>query len=331
MKLICSYLFNPITFLILMACSYFVSPPSQAGAVRCDAVITEMNFGMADFINASSPNFSTTTVRYSCTNDSLVPQQVNACFFLGESASGQALAMYHAQEAGKAMLFEVRNANTNQLWGSVASKLPLQLLLSVPRKGEVTGNLSVRGKLLPNQKQLPPGNYRSRFDTNNVLLMWSEQPDSMPNSCMEQSNQQLLNFPVTASVQKNCNIGTRDVDFGTLVQFGNGNVDAQGEVTIECTLGTQYQVALRSVTIGSERFSYLYSVKSGRGGRDKVAYALFQNPGRTLLWADGADAKSGQGTGTKQIHPVYGRLLGGPEVHLTAGEYRDTVMVTLLF
>ncbi|MFZ1872203.1 MAG: spore coat U domain-containing protein [Chania sp.] len=321
-----------ILVMISMAVS-LLTAQSHAAAVACRTTMTDMDFGVVDFVNSALSKTNTGTLTYHCVNNSPAVQHINACFYLGDAppspAATAAWSTMH-NDVGAAMLFRLKNAVTGEIWGTRSSQLPVRVTRSLPGNSEVSGNISIKGELFSNQRSLTAGSYRSRFNTDSAIITWSESTNTTPNTCLEQTVLQPLEFMASAIIQKSCRISTQDIDFGQTAIMDGSNIEAQGEITVECTNDTQYRIALRSVNMKNGQF-YLYPI-TGRGmDKEKIAYSLYQNPARTLLWADSRHEKAEQGIGGRQAHPVYGQVPRGQATSFRSGNYQDTVVVTLSF
>ncbi|HVY03664.1 MAG TPA: spore coat U domain-containing protein [Caulobacterales bacterium] len=132
-----------------------------------------------------------------------------------------------------------------------------------------------------------------------------------------------------------CAVSAQDAAFGTYDPFSVAPADTAGQVSITC----QAQVAVF--------FSYDIKLSSGAGayaarrmasGAETLAYQLYTDPARTLVWGDG-------GAGTTFISnaytlsisllsrtddfPVYARA---PALqNAKPGAYSDTITVTVTF
>lgn len=306
---------------------------SYAATVACRATITDMDFGVVDFINSALSKTNTGTLTYHCVNNSPVVQHINACFYLGDappaSAATASWSTMH-NDVGAAMLFRLKNAMTGEIWGTKSSQLPIRVTRSVPGNSEVSGDISIKGELFSNQRSLTAGNYRSRFNTDSSMVTWSESANTLPGTCLEQTVHLPLEFMASAIIQKSCSISTQDIDFGQTTMMDNHNIEARGEIAVECTRDTQYRIAFRSVNMKNGQF-YLYPLEGYGKDNEKIAYSLYQNPARTLLWSDSSNEKTDQGTGGRQVHPVYGQVPGRQATAFRSGNYQDTVIVTLSF
>jgi spore coat protein U-like protein len=134
---------------------------------------------------------------------------------------------------------------------------------------------------------------------------------------------------VSAIVGKNCSITTTAVNFGNydpVVAHATSPLDGTGSVVVTCTkgAGTRIDLGLGSSPSGGTRRM--------QGGTDFLAYELYQNPGRTVVWGSGASAGQTIATAPNKnarTFVVYGRVSAGQDVR--AGSYNDIVLATINF
>lgn len=139
------------------------------------------------------------------------------------------------------------------------------------------------------------------------------------------------NFDVTLTVTDSCRvISTAPIAFPTTGVI-NANVDATGEIAIECTPGTSYEVDL-SPGLGAGATT---SVRRMTGLTDTsvtVDYAIYQDAARTNIWGEGGAAGDGvgaTGSGSSQSYTTFGRV--PPTQAVAAQSYKDTVTVTVSY
>lgn len=135
-------------------------------------------------------------------------------------------------------------------------------------------------------------------------------------------------FDVMLTIDSTCSIDTpaaTDVDFGT-VESTATDVEAQGVLSVNCTPGTFYDIALDSGANGADVTSRAMSDGAGT----LVPYQLYQNPELTDAWGDtvGTDTVEDEGTGDVQEFIVYGLV---PSANFPAGAYDDTVTATVIW
>jgi spore coat protein U-like protein len=134
-------------------------------------------------------------------------------------------------------------------------------------------------------------------------------------------------MPVQITIQNACNVNTvapTTLDFGTQGPL-IANVDQNATITVTCTTGANYNVALDGgggADIGSRRMI---------NGGNTVAYQLYRDAGHTLVWGAtiGTDTLAGSGNGLAQALPVYGRVPA--QTTPPAAVYNDSITVTVSY
>jgi spore coat protein U-like protein len=136
---------------------------------------------------------------------------------------------------------------------------------------------------------------------------------------------------VTATVLASCVVGASALAFpaATSAAIAAANVDAVGNVTVNCTSGSGYTVSLDA---GSGAGGTLASRKMSAGGNQLLAYSIYTTANHTTVWGDGSSGSAtigGTGTGLNQSIFAYGRIFGGQIA--TAANYADIVNVTVRY
>lgn len=120
-----------------------------------------------------------------------------------------------------------------------------------------------------------------------------------------------------------CTVSTTSVAFGTYDPFSNVSNDSTGAVQVGCDAAAGYTIAMHAGVAGS--FSRAMAFNA-----DRLAYNLFTDATRMVVWGDGSAATSRvSGFGTGATHTVYGRIPAGQNVR--AGSYADVLIVTVEF
>jgi spore coat protein U-like protein len=149
----------------------------------------------------------------------------------------------------------------------------------------------------------------------------------------------LAAFAMTGAAGAGCGLANAPVDMGfgayTPISFAgrivSANADSTGVVSISCT-GLAQPVGY-TIKLGAGRSNSIAArTLGGTGGGADMAYNLYANASRTLVWGDGATGASFSGTiaptdGPVQ-HPFYGRVPSGQHA-LRAGTYTDALVITL--
>ncbi|WP_244850755.1 spore coat U domain-containing protein [Caballeronia sp. SL2Y3] len=135
-------------------------------------------------------------------------------------------------------------------------------------------------------------------------------------------------FQVTLTIQDDCSIAANPLDFGSTGVIAN-NIDQSTNVSVTCTTGTPYNVALDA---GSPTGSTISArTLNNAANTGTVQYNLFRDSGRTQIWGQtvGSDTVSGVGNGSAQTISVFGRVPAQPTP--AADTYMSTVTATVVF
>lgn len=132
---------------------------------------------------------------------------------------------------------------------------------------------------------------------------------------------------VTATVIASCDVDANDLAFGNYDPVSATPLDIGTTVAVTCTHGTSYDVSLNAgvgagATVAARRMT---------SGGNTLNYSLYSNAGRTTVWGAtiGNNTVAGTGNGAMQTLNVYGRV----PVNQTApaGNYSDTITVTVTY
>jgi len=128
-------------------------------------------------------------------------------------------------------------------------------------------------------------------------------------------------FTVSATVVASCSVSATNLAFGSYT--GSSNLDQTSTVSVTCTNGTDYSVALNDGANASGSTRRMLS-----GGSNYLSYEMYSDAGRSTVW-NAATPVTGTGSGVAQSLTVYGRVPSGQNV--PAGSYSDTVQVTVTY
>jgi len=135
-------------------------------------------------------------------------------------------------------------------------------------------------------------------------------------------------FQVLATIVSDCSITSApNIDFGN-VGVTTANTDQTSNLTITCTPGTTYTLALDA---GTGTGSTIAARKMAGPGGNTLAYSLYRDTGRTQNWGNtiGTDTVGGTGTGSGVTHTIYARLPA--QTTPPVGAYASTVTVTVAY
>jgi spore coat protein U-like protein len=135
-------------------------------------------------------------------------------------------------------------------------------------------------------------------------------------------------FDVTVTVIAACGISATDHDFGTYDALSPSPLDSTSTISVTCTSGASYSVALNAGTTGGGTIP----ARLMTDGANTISYNLYTNSGYGTVWGDGTGGSSdvtGTGSGSVQDLTVYGRMPAGQGE--PAGAYSDTVTATITY
>jgi spore coat protein U-like protein len=120
--------------------------------------------------------------------------------------------------------------------------------------------------------------------------------------------------------------GATDVDFSDHPSTAV-NIEAAGALTVQCTSGTAYNLALDG---GQNAGTGGVTDRRMSDGTSFLPYQLYRDSARSLVWGDtvGTNTLAGTGTGAAQTIPVFGRV---PSANVPAGSYLDVVTATVVY
>ena len=136
-------------------------------------------------------------------------------------------------------------------------------------------------------------------------------------------------FSVTASIIDACDVQATNHAFGAYSPSAGTALDGTSTVSVYCTVGTAYSLALNVGTGGGT-----FTGRKMTSGGNELVYNLYTTAGRSTVWGDGTASTAtvgGTGAGllTAFSHTVYGRV--GINQDSAPGSYSSTVTVTLTF
>ncbi len=142
------------------------------------------------------------------------------------------------------------------------------------------------------------------------------------------------NLSVTATVTSACLVVTLPVAFGIYDPTSGTPTDATGSVTVTCTFGTTYTIALDD----GANPGMAGDVNTRRmlaNASDYLPYNLYLDAGHATVWGDGISGSlnpttgSFTATGLPQAYSVYGRI--PINQYVAGGAYLDTVVATVTY
>ena len=143
-------------------------------------------------------------------------------------------------------------------------------------------------------------------------------------------------FQVTASVVDNCIINANPLDFVTFDGATDIN-DVETTITVRCTSGTSYSIALNAGQTGSFTGRRMVNPLSSTGV--PLVYNLYTTEARNIVWGDDSGLTdvvpglgAGMASGNALTHTVYGELLASDnDGALDVGTYTDVITATITY
>ena len=132
-------------------------------------------------------------------------------------------------------------------------------------------------------------------------------------------------FSVTAEVVTTCAITSTNMAFGS---YSGLVLNSTATLNATCSTGTPYTIGLNAGT-GT---GATVAVRKMKGPAvEELNYTLSQDSAHTINWGNttGTDTVPGTGNGAVQPHTVFGQIPASQFIQ--AGEYSDTITVTLTF
>jgi spore coat protein U-like protein len=134
-------------------------------------------------------------------------------------------------------------------------------------------------------------------------------------------------FQVSATVASSCSVTATALAFGTFTP--GSDLSNSNSITTNCTNGTAYRVGLSA---GNNATSS-YKREMGDGSGNLLLYGICQDANCTKIWStiEEGDYVSGTGTGSAQVLTAYGVISGEQSTSPHAGNYTDTITVTVSY
>lgn len=123
-------------------------------------------------------------------------------------------------------------------------------------------------------------------------------------------------FQVTATVVKKCKISA------TTIAFGNydpaTSLPAEGTLTLKCTKGTLYSVALDDGSTGARQMSQ---------GSEVLDYELYSDAGHSTVWPSALAPATVSAVGNDETLTIFAQIPA--DQYPAPGPYSDTVTATI--
>lgn len=313
----------PIRMVLRLAYLFIAGP---ATAQSCAFAVSDINFGSISG-GAASTIDTTATMTMSCTGG-LPNTVVRVCPNIGPGSAGGTGTARQMSDGTRSVDYQLyQDSARTQVWGSVFAGgfgVPPTFDVALNSSGSGSGARPIYARLTLGATTRP-STYQSLFSGAPTSFFYA--PLVNINGCAGITVAAPIAYPTfkaIAAVTATCQVTVPPLDFGSATSLGAA-VDATSAMTIACTQGTSYSVAL-----GSGANSQSYTSRRMAAGTSRLDYGLYRDASRTLAWGDAAGTLvTGTGTGLNQPLPIYGRVpaQATPKV----GNYTDTVIVTLTY
>ena len=307
-----------------------VSQAAPTPSLNCSATTADnLNFGNVDALAGIASGVSG-IISYSCTNTQNNSNgSVLLCFNIGtgtNSTSSYDPRQINATPTGALQYRIYRDGPGGQIWGNTNATTAFVPTFNMAKGDIASGTIIMYGSIAPNQNSITPGTYQSVFT---AKLMWAA--DSTPNltlNCSSATNSGgTFTFSVIANVIKRCAITATDLNFGAISNIGTASVNGSTQIGISCSNGLPFQVGLDN---GVNSPGNTRNMKKTNGA-ELMRYELYRDASRSERWGNtkDSDTVSQTGTGSSVAINVYGQAYPAPGT--TAGDYADTVTITLYY
>ncbi|MCC4586890.1 spore coat protein U domain-containing protein [Xanthomonas melonis] len=334
--------------LVLILAMLWLAPCAVARAdTVCTVTLgTPLAFGN---VAANGATDGVATLNVSCATAALSVlgnARVTLCLDLGagSASAGVYTPRRMSNATGDSLGYQIySDAARTQIWGATGSTTPSPLVLTfaypvpVITGGSQTTTVTLYGRI-PGNQILSVGNHTSTFggaDTvvryayNESIIGGIQQPADC-NAAGSGTKTASNAFPFTASanVPARCNTYvTTDLDFGSIAGSIESAIDRSSTISLACTNRTAWNIGLdlgSNASGGGRRMRHASSA-------NYIVYELYRDAGRSNRWGStiGVDTLAGTGNGVAQTVTVYGRA-PAPQLPI-AGNYNDTVTVSITY
>lgn len=285
------------------------SPARALGILACTFSVPTVAFGNVDVLSGGAVSTST-TMTINCSGLSILPTTVYVCIALpARTMTGPSGATLNYDLYGPPPL--------NTSWSNTTP-------IAVPIAGSLLGfsgskTIAMPATLFANQQSAPPGSYSQTLSAIATYNTGTCTAGILGNSTA-------FSFQATATVVKSCNVSATNLNFGT-AGFLNAAIAGQSAITVQCSNGTGYSIALNGGLSGATNPTQ----RKMTFGANTVIYGLYQDVNHVNPWGNtiGGNVVSGAGTSLGQSIPVYG--LVPVQATPPAGTYSDTIVVSVAY
>lgn len=312
-----------LTFIAALFLS--VTSASVVIAQTCTSTISDMNFGTVN-LQAGGAIDTTAVLSVTCSSSLNLQLLMRVCPNLNAGSGGSSGSIRLMTNGANTLSYQFfQDANRTVLWGSSTNttlgSVPAIDVIA-PILGPGTATRTIYGRILASQASKLAGTYLSMFSGGQARINYVRYLLGAPDCSTVADNPIQPSFNVQAIVNRSCTVSASPLNFGTHSAM-TSNIDANGALTINCTLGLPYSISLNGGLSNAQPTQRRMTL-----GSTAIIYGLYSNSTRTVPWGNTAgQIVSRTGTGATESVPVYGRV--APQATPTSGVYTDTVVVTI--
>ena len=313
--------------LLIFIAALFLSVTSASVVIAqtCTSTISDMNFGTVN-LQAGGAIDTTAVLSVTCSSSLNLQLLMRVCPNLNAGSGGSSGSTRLMTNGANTLSYQFfQDANRTVLWGSSTNttlgSVPAIDVIA-PILGPGTATRTIYGRILGSQASKLAGTYLSMFSGGQARINYVRYLLGAPDCSTVADNPIQPSFNVQAIVNRSCTVSASPLNFGTHSAM-TSNIDANGALIINCTLGLPYSISLNGGLSNAQPTQRRMTL-----GSTAIIYGLYSNSTRTVPWGNTAgQIVSRTGTGATESVPVYGRV--APQATPTSGVYTDTVVVTI--
>lgn len=333
---------------LTVICGVLWGGVAQAQTVTCTiGTVPGLNIGAVDVLQGTPARVSS-SFSYSCAVANFTKNGYGQlCFNIGDGSASTGSSynprlLQLSTDTTKKLNFDIYQDNSSSLlWGTqyaAANGNPFVVGFQAGNNNKTTasGSLTMYSTVLPLQATASVGTYSSSFTGTSTSITWTTAPSSAlnPSLCSGATTvtgTSTFGFTASATVDNHCYVTTNDLNFGSVSSLAAGPITGTSTLNVQCSNGTPYQVGLSN---GVNSTGDTNRSMKNTSTAVLVRYDLYQDAARSVRWgnnsAAGGDTLNNQtGTGAYTPITIYGQAY--PDASTTAGNYADTVTVTLYY
>lgn len=313
-----------------------------AVAGHCDGYMSNLEFGTVDLLHSAVVDASA-PLHYGCSGSP--GENILVCVGMSPNpanpGAGAFDPRYLKYDSGSPAAYMAFNLYTDpartDLWGDfgASSYPPTAFVLSFgPNEYYLSGQRLLYGRIkTQGQAGLPAGLFNTTAIGNwPMTIKYLSFAGANPPSCYSGGMSALSRpFYISANVKSDCRIDVVSLlDFGTVFQTIDRNIDSTATITVTCTGGRSGSGGVYHVMLDDGQHAVGQQRRQQGPDGSLLKYELYRDAARAQRWGNTqSTGLSRTGDGTPQQLTVYGRV--PPQSVATPGTYRDTVLVTVSY